>query len=141
MMLRLFDTGVYFTNNKKLWVHPGFVTRIVGAYPEPLMPRGLMGVRSVDLKEDLSSKEVVKKIGGPLMPDQIAAILNLQPGGAPGRLLHGDVNWAFMTGKDGQLFAVALACLPQKGDKWGLFAGEFVQEGILPAGARVFFNT
>lgn len=143
----VFITAKYFINNRRLWVHPSFTSRITQAYQKELASRDVADIKGFYVDKTMSHESVIARceIGGlgnlckhSVVPSQIAAMINLQCKGAQGRLTTEGVNLFHVIGKDGEIFVVYVSWLPQKKKKWGVFAAEFIQEAVLSAGDRVF---
>ncbi|MFZ2151588.1 MAG: hypothetical protein WAV09_00585 [Minisyncoccia bacterium] len=145
-----FLTGDYFVSRHgRLWVSNEFVPRIISAYPEALVPRGLEGIESFDLTRDWSDKTIIDRfeMGGEenvrkhaFKPDQIAELIDRQPNGEPGRLLSnaGD-NLFYVVGAGGVLFVVSVRRVGRC--RWDVNAWRCSERGIWIAGGRVFRNT
>lgn len=143
-----FLTGDYFVTRPGLWVSEEFTSLVTAAYPEVLVPRGLDGVESFDLTKQSSNREIIDQMSEEesvrtyaFTPDQIGALIDLQPGDVAGKLLtNGYVNLFYVVGEDGVLFVVHIdwnADLSQWDvDAWGLDG-----TGRWGAGRRVFRNT
>lgn len=145
-----FVTADYFVTRSGLWVSDDFKSRITSAYPEALVPRGLNGVEHSDLDRDSSDTTIIARpeMGGlenvrkhAVMPDQIGALINLQPNGEAGRLLtNGCTNLFYVVGAGGKLFVVRVYWSAGSRE-WRVFAWEFGEGDHWGAGLRVFRNT
>ena len=143
-----FMTSAYFVSRPGLSVSRDFTSRITAAYPEALVPRGLDGVESFDLARSNYDREVLEY---PEMrdeenvrehaftPDQIAALIDLQPEGVAGKLNRYS-NVFFVVGKGGDLFAVFVHWDADY-HEWRVSVCELGGIGSWNAGARVFRNT
>ena len=146
-----FLTSDYFVIRPGLWVSNDFTSRITAAYPEVLVPRGLDGVESFDLtKVSWSSDyEILNRseMGGEVnvrkhavSPDQVAALIDLQPEGVSGRLLrNGGVNLFYMVGKNHDLSVVSVRW-DADSHLWIVGAWDCDVLGSWATGTRVFYN-
>lgn len=145
-----FVTSAYFVTRPGLWVSDDFASRITSAYPKALIHRGLEGVESFDLANVSYDHQIIARseIGGEenmrkhaFTPDQIAALIDLQPEGSPGKLLsNGYANLFYVVGKSEVLFVVSVYWTTG-GREWSVSAWELGENGRWNAGFRVFRNT
>lgn len=143
-----FVTAEYFTTRPGLWVSDEFMSRITSAYPEALVPRGLEGVESFDLESNLSDQDILSQMGGEVevrkcavTPDQIVALIDLQPNGKPGKLLsNGYTNLFYVVGVGGTLFVVDVRWNAGL-HEWNVSVCRLGEVGGWGASDRVFRNT
>lgn len=142
-----FDSVKYFVTGDDLYVLPEFASRILPAYHEPIARRGVEGVDSVDLLANMYDRDIITKyLGGEeevrkhaFTPDQIAELIDAQPGGKSGKLLNnGYANIFYMIGKDEVLFAVSVYWASV--DRQWLVHACVLGGGYWLAGHRVFRN-
>ena len=145
-----FLTANYFVTRTGLWVDSNFTSRITSAYNDPIVQRGLDGIESFDLMNNSSDKVILARseMGGEenvrkyaFTPDQIAAMIDLQPEGAAGKLLtNGYANLFYVVGGGGVLFVVGVLWFAGA-RRWRVSAWELGEYGVWHAGSRVFRNT
>lgn len=143
----MFDSAKYFVTRDGLYVWPEFTQRILPAYRDPIVRRGVEGVDSVDLPRNMYDREIVAEyLGGEeearkhaFTPDQVADLIDAQWGGKPGILLNnGYANILFMLGVNGVLFPVIVLWSSDRGE-WNVNACGF--DGVhWSAGRRVIRN-
>jgi hypothetical protein len=144
-----FLTENYFVRRPGLEVSKYFVSWITSAYPNPLVSRGLDGVESFDLTKASYDREIIARpeMGGEenvrkyaLTPDQVAALIDLQPEGVAGKLLTNNrSNLFYVVGVNGVLFVVGVCWSPLC--RWYVRTWELGEVGSWNAGYRVFRNT
>ncbi len=143
-----FVTATYFIDRPRLWVSPFFFNRIASSYLEALVPRGLDGVESFDLTRLKNDSQILtyREMGGEqrvrqyaFTPDQVAALIDLQPNGEAGRLLtNGVPNLFHVVGESKILFVVSVSW--GKG-RWCVVPWYPGESGRWAADCRVFRNT
>jgi len=142
-----FLTATYFVTSENLWVSDNFRKRITSAYPKALVPRGLEGVESFDLKSDLFARDIVGQMGGEaevckyaLTPNQIEELSDLQSEGVTGKLVtYRSGNMFYTVGKNGVLFVVEVGW--DANDRlWNVDAWE-LDDNVSWSDDRVFRNT
>ena len=145
-----FLTSDYFVTRPGLLVSDDFKSRITSAYPDPMVLRGLERIESFDLTKDSSDEAILARpeMGGienvrkhAFSPDQIAALIDLQPEGKAGELItNGYANLFYVVGRGGKLFVV---CVDWRAScrEWGVLAWKLDEFGHWCAGRRVFRNT
>lgn len=86
---RLFDPRAYFKSCSEFYMWSGFIRDILFKQSEPMMRRGLEGVKGSVLTRDMSTQEIIDEILGGIDEvsthaftlDQVADLLDLQPYG------------------------------------------------------------
>lgn len=144
-----FITATHFVTSEKLYVCPGFTQLITANYTEPLVKRGLEGIeKAFDLARNMSDTEIIAELGGEeemrkyaFTPDQVADMIDIQPGGSPGAMLtNGYANIFYMIGVGGALFAICV-CWGHGRHRWRALTYRLGERGRWPARCRVFRNT
>lgn len=145
-----FTTSFFFHTRPGLWVSDDFTSRITLAYPNLIVRRGLVGIESFDLTNNLLDKTILARseMGGEenvrkhaFTPDQICDLMTLQPEGSAGKLLtNGFANLFYVVGKDEVLFVLFVGW-DADNRRWRVVAWKLGENGIWHAGCRVFRNT
>lgn len=142
----LFDEAAYFKDRPGLCVDPD-LERFVGFTIKPA--RGLVSLTSYTLERDTTEADIfgtsgsakrAEVIAGVVDLSQIAALIDLQSGGAQGKLLSdGRANFFAVIGKNGVPFVVGVSWFADNRE-WCVLCLPWREQDVWNEGRRVFSN-